>query len=129
MNNTELTAHIVASQCKPMSTEEIVESIKAIHATLVSLEAPAETLPEPKDSIRNHDVICLECGRSFKLLSNRHLTLHGLTPRAYKQKHGIPLTQPLSAKTLTRKRQATAKASGLGAALAQWRAAKDSRGA
>ena len=124
MNTVELTAQIVSAQCNAMSMDEIIESIKAIHDALRSLEAPEPELPSAANSIRNNEVICLECGGAFKLLSNKHLGMHGLTPREYKKKHGMALSQPLSAKSLTRKRREAAKAAGMGSKLTEWRAAR-----
>lgn len=86
----------------------------------MSVEGPVD----PEASIRTNDVLCLECHRTFALLCNRHTALHGLTPREYKQKHGIRLTQSLSARTLSAKRRKLAKESGMGKQLAEWRAGK-----
>jgi predicted transcriptional regulator len=69
-------------------------------------------------------VICLESGKPYKLLSNRHLALFGMTPREYKKKWGIPLTTPLSARSLTNRRRKLAKELGMGKQLAAWRAAR-----
>ena len=82
---------------------------------------------DPHTSIRRNEVLCLECGKTFKLLSNRHTALHNLTPRQYKEKHGIRLTQALSARTLSAKRRKLAKASGLEKQLAAWRADRKRR--
>jgi predicted transcriptional regulator len=125
MSTVEQTTGIIIAQlsAQPMSTDDICASIKSIHATLSSLEIKQDMpSPSPRDSIRKDSVICLECGRSFRLLSNKHLNMHGLTPRAYKIKYKIPLTQPLSSKMLTKMRRAQSKARGHGEALAAWRA-------
>jgi hypothetical protein len=53
----------------------------------------------PQESIQKDKVICLESGKGYKLLSNRHLALYGLTPREYKKKWNIPQTTPLSIPT------------------------------
>ena len=75
----------------------------------------------PLESIQRHQVICLESGKAYKLLSNRHLALYNMTPREYKKKWGIPQTTPLSARTLTQRRRKLAKELGMGAQLAAWR--------
>ena len=72
---------------------------------------------DPQSSIQRNQVLCLECGKAFKLLSNRHLALHDLTPRAYKHKHGIRMTQALSARTLSTRRRKLAKELGMGKQL------------
>ena len=79
--------------------------------------------------LKRTQVICLECGKAFKLLSNRHLALHGLTPREYKQKHGIRMTQALSARTLSARRRKLAKDLGMGKQLAEWREDRKRRAA
>jgi predicted transcriptional regulator len=43
------------------------------------------------------------CKTQFRQLSSRHLASHGLTPRAYRARFGIP--QPLSARETTRRRR------------------------
>jgi predicted transcriptional regulator len=104
--------------------------LKILYATLKKLDAMEQQagssgdLPSPEKSIGRHHVICLECNRSYKLLSNRHLALHSLTPRTYKKKHGIPMTQPLSSKELTAKRRKVAQKRDMGRGLAEWRAKK-----
>jgi predicted transcriptional regulator len=58
-----------------------------------------------KKSIKKHSVECLVCGAIFKQLSARHLSMHDLDPRTYRQQFGIPATQPLSAKATTEMRR------------------------
>lgn len=59
-------------------------------------------------SIQQEKVVCLECGKALQLLSHRHLATHGLTPRTYKRKHGLRLTQALCTHALARRREALA---------------------
>ena len=80
-----------------------------------------ETVPKaPQASIQCNQVICLECGKAFKLLSNRHLALHDLTPREYKYKYGIRMSQALGVRTLSARRRKLAKELGMGKQLAAW---------
>jgi predicted transcriptional regulator len=58
-----------------------------------------------KKSIKKYTIECLVCGASFKQLSVRHLRNHELDPRSYRQRFGIPRTQPLSAKDTTAMRK------------------------
>jgi hypothetical protein len=64
------------------------------------------------ESIQRNKVICLECGKEFKQLTGRHLALHGLEPKAYKEKYEIPLRQALSARTLSARRRKVVKEEG-----------------
>jgi predicted transcriptional regulator len=127
----EMSAEIVTAQAShaQMSLEDIADSLRKVFQTLKEIQQAGngvefeETVPrDPQSSIQRNRVICLECGKSFKLLSNRHLALHGLTPREYKHKHGIRMTQALSARTLSARRRKLAKELGMGKQLAAWRA-------
>jgi predicted transcriptional regulator len=131
----EMASEIVAAQAShaPMSPEEISEVVRRVFDILQKLQSieagQAEghhhgDAPEhmnPQDSIQRNRVICLVCGKEFKLLSNRHLALHSMTSREYKLKYGLPLRQALSAKSLTQARRKIAKEKGLGAKLVAYR--------
>ncbi len=52
-------------------------------------------------------------GRSYKTLK-RHLTSHGLDPRAYRDRYGLPSDYPMVAPAYAEQRSALAKAIGLG---------------
>lgn len=140
----ELCATVVTAQVRGrrMTPDEIIESIRTVYKSLDDLKRADDQLHEsngqvtgvpdklaalrraPKQTIQKNSVMCLECGKTFRLLSNRHLKLHGLTPRDYKRKWGFPLTTPLSAQTLTALRRKIAKEKGMGKQLAEWRASR-----
>jgi predicted transcriptional regulator len=99
-----------------LSLEEIAEGLRIVVGVLQSLQeiehgrtsnndSGAPAMMSPLDSIQQQQVICLECHQSFQLLSGRHLALHGLTPRDYKRKYGLPLSQPLCARSFILVRQ------------------------
>jgi predicted transcriptional regulator len=130
----EMASEIIAAQAShtSMSPEDISEGVRKVFDVLQSLQALEEGMGsgdegegamvlKPLDSIQRNRVICLECHKDFKLLSNRHLALHGLTSRDYKLKYGLPLRQPLSAKSLTQARRRIAREKGLGAKLVAYR--------
>jgi predicted transcriptional regulator len=87
----EMASEIVAAQARqaPMSPEDISAGVKKVFAILQQLQAleagmlgasEGEIAGQltPQDSIQRNRVICLECHKEFKLLSNRHLALHGM---------------------------------------------------
>ena len=130
----EMASEIIAAQARhaPMSPEEISAGVKKVFVMLQRLQVLEAGMPgtsegdgieklTPQDSIQRHRVICLECNREFKLLSNRHLARHGMNSREYKLKYGLPMRQALSAKSLTLARRKIAKAKGLGERLAAHR--------
>jgi len=120
-----------------MTTEEMEEALLKTFSTLQKIqkaedmgvpasiqipelreERPAEeAVPkaamDPKSSIQEDRVICLECGAEFRQLTANHLKSHGLTPREYKKKWGFRLKDSLAAKSLTRARSEAAKARGI----------------
>lgn len=75
---------------------------------------------EPRASIQEDKVFCLECGAEFRQLTANHLQTHNITPREYKKKWGFPLKQPLSAINLTKLRSRSAKKRGLPSKLQQY---------
>ncbi len=106
-----------------LSPDEARALLHETHATLQGLaagESPAvaqapeaaevaQVLPDWKKSITKHAVTCLECGETFKQLSSLHLRVHNLDPRSYRRKYGIPRTQALSGRDMTRRRKELAQ--------------------
>ena len=64
-------------------------------------------------SIREDVLISFEDGKPYKQLK-RHLSSHGLTPHAYREKWGLPPDYPMTAPSYSAQRSALAKAAGLG---------------
>jgi predicted transcriptional regulator len=130
----EMTSDIVKAQAShaKMAPEELTEAIRKIYRALKWVQTQeekatigeAETTLSGMESIQRNKVICLECGKEFRQLSGKHLGLHGLSPKDYKSKHGIPFRQSLSARSLSAKRRRIAKERGLGEKLAAARGRK-----
>lgn len=59
----------------------------------------------PRKSIKEKSIVCLECGKSFKILTRRHLAGHSLDPAAYREKWGLKKDTPLVSKGLQRERR------------------------
>lgn len=131
----DIAAEIIQAQASvgQMSAEQIEQSLVKTFATLQKMqraeekgimldkdtaeEAGAEEAgaakKEPRESIQDDRIVCLECGTEMRQLTTKHLSSHGLTPRDYKKKWGFSLKQPLSAKSLTKARSKAAKKRGL----------------
>lgn len=96
-----------------MTEEEITSMMRSlaqsIHsvATGVDIEPETEPAVDPKNAIREKSVLCCECGKSFKVLTKRHLESHGLTVDEYKEKYGYKKETSLVAKSLARERRKT----------------------
>ena len=98
------------SSVRVMQEEEIVAMIRALSASLKNLgenQAPAEdeSAPAPSRSIREKSITCLECGKSFKLITRKHLAQHGLDADSYRMKWGIKSGVPLVCKSIQRVRR------------------------
>lgn len=74
---------------------------------------------EVKNYLAGDRIQCLLCGRSFKSMS-KHLTTHGVSPRDYKHRFGIPLTYGLTSEESRKKYQAGGALSS-GAGNSTWR--------
>ncbi|MDZ7761773.1 MAG: MucR family transcriptional regulator [Desulfovermiculus sp.] len=98
-----------------MTEDEITSMVQSLSQQLKGImegnqvqaveEKPQEPAVDPKNAIREKAVVCLECGKKFKVLSKKHLAQHGLTPKEYREKWGYKKTQSLIAKELARQRK------------------------
>ena len=104
-------AQIEAGHATP---DHLTELLNATYATFQHLHdseqtGSSETAPQApvdwKKSITKHAVTCLECGASFRQLTTRHLRVHDLDGRSYRDKYGIPRTRSLSARDVTARRR------------------------
>jgi predicted transcriptional regulator len=98
---------------RTMTEEEITAMIRTLENSIRNVSegtAPAlDTEPaiDPKKAIKEKSVTCCECGKSFKVLTKRHLATHGLTSEEYKEKYGYKKGTSLVAKSLARERRKT----------------------
>lgn len=97
---------------RTMTDEEITSMVRRLAAGIRDisgdvLEGEAEQVVDmdPKKAVKEKSVTCLECGKSFKVITKKHLATHGLTPEEYKAKHGYKKTMPLVCKSLQRDRR------------------------
>jgi predicted transcriptional regulator len=130
----EMAAEIVGSQAShtKMTAEDMAESIAKVFEALRRSKAAEEegvavevtAAPVRRRSVFRNRVICLECGREFKQLTDRHLGQHGLNKRSYKDKYGIPRAQKLVATSVSERRRKLAEERGLGEKLAEARRKK-----
>lgn len=96
---------------RTMTEEEIISMVQKLAKGIANisddvvdavLDSPTV---DPKKAIREKSIICLECGKSFKVLTKRHLATHGLTPIEYKEKWGYTKKTSLVCKGLARERR------------------------
>ena len=95
-----------------MSEEEIISMVRGLSHQLRTLEdspVPAEeqkisTISSAK-SIKEKTITCLECEKSFKIITKKHLSIHNLDADTYREKWGIKKATPLVCKELQRERR------------------------
>jgi predicted transcriptional regulator len=98
---------------RTMTEDEILTMVHKLAVNLAriagegALADAGEDSPaaDPKKAIREKSILCLECGKNFKVLTKRHLAAHGLTPAEYKEKWGYPKKTTLVCKGLARDRR------------------------
>ncbi|MDA8413970.1 MAG: MucR family transcriptional regulator [Desulfobacteraceae bacterium] len=133
----ELTASIVSSHAvgTAMSSEELVQEITRVFATLKNLEtngAVIETAPTAgtptltmKKAFQNDQVGCMVCGKTgFKTLTRHLKQAHELKPGQYRKQFNIPSSQSLTAKNYSEARRKSANENNLAANLEKARAVR-----
>ena len=96
-----------------MTEDEITTLVRRLSAGIKSIaenetvsdEVSVETGVNPRKSIKEKSIVCLECGKSFKNLTRRHLASHNLDPLGYREKWGMKKDTPLVSKGLQRERR------------------------
>ena len=119
----ELTADVVAAYVSnnPVQVGDLPNLIADVHAALARVggqeQAPAEKpkpAVNPKKSIFDDYIICLEDGKKFKSLKRHLMTHYGLTPEEYREKWGLDAAYPMVAPNYAAARSQLAKKMGLG---------------
>lgn len=121
------TAEIVAAYVSnnPVPATDLPAVIGAVHAALLAIAGGAATGPaaEPdvekptpaqiRKSVTQDALVSFIDGRGYKTLK-RHLGRHGLDPKAYRVRYGLPADYPMTAPAYSEARSALAKSLGLG---------------
>ena len=102
------------ASARSMTEDEIISMVRSIANGIAAIDSGQEgskpedsTAPamDPKKAIKEASITCLECGKSFKVITKKHLAVHGLTPEEYKAKYGYKKSQTLACKSLARERR------------------------
>jgi predicted transcriptional regulator len=97
--------------------EKIYDTVSAkIAGTTTTAAAATKPVPavNPKKSIHDDFLICLEDGKKFKSLKRHLMTHYGLSPDAYREKWGLASDYPMVAPNYAAARSDLAKKMGLG---------------
>lgn len=121
----ELTADVVAAYVSNNSVpaSELPNLIADIHAALGRVgSTAAEAAPvdkqkpavNPKKSVHDDYIVCLEDGKKFKSLKRHLMTHYSMTPDQYREKWGLDASYPMVAPNYAAARSELAKSMGLG---------------
>lgn len=98
-----------------MSEDEMADMISSISSKIKKLDNCEEAeevcssaeapVVDPKRSIKEKSIVCLECGKTFKVITKKHLLLHELDAVSYREKWGLKKGTPLTCKELQRARR------------------------
>lgn len=120
----ELTADVVSAYVSnnPVPAGELPNLIADVHAALGRVGGAPEQAPadkqkpavNPKKSVTDDYIICLEDGKKFKSLKRHLMTHYGLTPDQYREKWGLEPNYPMVAPSYAAARSQLAKQMGLG---------------
>jgi predicted transcriptional regulator len=131
-NPTEMAVEIVAAYVShnPIPASELPALIVAVHEAIVATstgatrdvtagaEVQSPTPQQIRKSVRRDALVSFIDGKTYKTLK-RHLTAHGLTPEAYRERYGLPADYPMVAQSYAERRAEIAKATRLGVPGAQ----------
>ncbi|MHA6645255.1 Ros/MucR family transcriptional regulator [Mesorhizobium sp. A623] len=120
----ELTADVTSAYVSnnPVAVSELPALISQVHQSLSGLTGtateptvdPHKPAVNPKKSVHDDFIICLEDGKKFKSLKRHLMTHFSLSPDEYRVKWNLPSDYPMVAPAYAAARSALAKSMGLG---------------
>jgi predicted transcriptional regulator len=123
-NILELATDLVAAYVShnQVETSELPDLLATVYQSMLEIvsedNAKSEEKPVPavpvEASVTDDYIICLEDGQKYKSLKRHLRTKFELTPKAYREKWGLPLDYPMVAPNYSIERSRLAKRTGLG---------------
>ena len=118
----DLTAQIVSAHVAKNSVgaDQLPDLIRSVFDALNKAGQPESEakVKEPavpvKKSVFDDHIVCLECGKSFKMLKRHLETDHNLTTGEYRQRYALARDYPMVAPAYAQARAEIAKKIGLG---------------
>jgi len=115
-----VSAYVSKNECGSNNLPEIIASVHAALARVggnkgeeIVLEKPKPAV-NPKRSVTDEYIICLEDGKKFKSLKRHLMTHYGMTPDQYREKWNLDADYPMVAPDYAQARSNLAKEMGLG---------------
>ncbi|GJE12998.1 MULTISPECIES: MucR family transcriptional regulator [Methylobacterium] len=140
-NFIELAGELVAAYVSnnPVPASELPNLIQTVHDAVAGLSSDASTSgtalarnvekltsAQIRKSVREDGIVSFIDGKTYRTLK-RHLTSHGLDPKSYRDRYGLPSDYPMVAPSYAAQRSALAKAIGLGRPGAAIKSAAEGR--
>lgn len=120
----ELTADVVSAYVSnnPVPAGDLPGLISEVHSALgktisgVTEEVQEKPRPavNPKRSVTDDYIVCLEDGQKFKSLKRHLMSHYGMTPEEYREKWGLAPDYPMVAPAYAAQRSRLAREMGLG---------------
>ena len=125
VNLTELTATVVSAYVgnNSVAVSDLPGVIATVYDSLRKAGAPQPAVPAQstqtpavpiRKSVQPDSIICLECGKSLKMLKRHIATDHGLSVDEYRAKWNLPAEYPMVAPNYAKQRSDLAVQIGLG---------------
>jgi predicted transcriptional regulator len=96
---------------RPMTDTEIISMLGSLVKGIKTLSEGTPTLTadnlaaDPATAIKEKSITCVVCGKSFKLLTRKHLASHGHSPESYRELCGYRRRTAMICKSLQRERR------------------------
>lgn len=97
---------------RTMNEEEIITMVRTVAEGIRTMSefstdtSESEAAPsDAKKAIKEKSITCMECGKSFKIITKKHLASHGLNPDEYRERYNYKKGVPLVCKALQRERR------------------------
>lgn len=119
-HTTEIVSGYLAQN--RLSPQDLPEFIRQVHGVLSDIKdggaiaAPSKPVPavDPKKSVHNDYIICLEDGIKMKSLKRYLAKKYNMTPEQYREKWGLPRDYPMVCRSYSKMRSEMAKKIRLG---------------
>ena len=113
-----LASYLANNKC---DSEDIINIFNNIYLGLKDIESQSNNFIKNyipavpiENSVQEDKIVCLEDGKSFKMLKRHLASNYNMTPEQYRSKWNLPTDYPMVAPSYSKKRRHLAKASGLG---------------
>ncbi len=115
----DIVSAYVANNTVPAG--QVPEVINMVYNSLTTLDGGAEAKAEPakpaisvRRSVTPEYIVCLEDGKTLKMLKRHLRAAYDMSPEEYRAKWGLPADYPMVAPNYAAQRSAFAKKIGLG---------------